>query len=156
MKFSPSPALIPARASVPPSPSSPPERSPVVHCILPSAYRNTTNDSTPLVASIHWKVLVYSKIIKMYACKMNELRHMSLGKHLFSSIKKHPIKCSSPPMVNLKVTVFVPDVYKLYTTVVAYLLLSASLYTACRVDCIVKIGGQRVVFKRKVECVEVN
>ena len=106
MKFSPSPALIPARASVPPSPSSPPEKSPVVHCILPSAYRNTTNDSTPLVASIHWKVLVYSKIIKMYACKMNELRHMSLGKHLFSSIKKHPIKCSSPPMVNLKVTVF--------------------------------------------------
>ena len=57
-KFSPSPALIPARASVPPSPSSPPEKSPVVHCILPSAYRNITNDLTPLVASTHWNVLV--------------------------------------------------------------------------------------------------
>jgi len=58
-KFSPSPALIPARASIPPSPSSPPELLPVVHCILPSAYRNITNDSTPLVASTHWNVLVY-------------------------------------------------------------------------------------------------
>jgi len=53
-----SPALMPARASVPPNPSSPPDLSPVVHCILPSAYRNITNDSTPLVASTHWKVLV--------------------------------------------------------------------------------------------------
>ena len=54
----PSPAFIPARASVPPSPLDPPELSPVVHCILPSAYRNITNDSAPLVASIHWNVLV--------------------------------------------------------------------------------------------------
>ena len=53
-----SPALIPANASVPPSPSSPPELSPVVHCILPSAYKNITNDSTPLVASTHWNVFV--------------------------------------------------------------------------------------------------
>jgi len=35
MNFLRSPALIPARASVPPSPSSPPELSPVVHCIPP-------------------------------------------------------------------------------------------------------------------------
>ena len=55
---SPSPALIPARASNPPSPFSPRELSPVVHCILSSAYRNITNDSTPLVASTHWNVLV--------------------------------------------------------------------------------------------------
>jgi len=40
----PSPALIPTRASVPPSPPFPPDLSPVVHCILPSAYRNITND----------------------------------------------------------------------------------------------------------------
>ena len=53
-----SPPLIPARASVPPNPLFPPELSPVVHCILPSAYRNITNDSTPLVASTHWNVLV--------------------------------------------------------------------------------------------------
>ena len=53
----PSPAFIPTRASVPPSPLDPPDLSPVVHCILPSAYRNITNDSTPLVASTHWKVL---------------------------------------------------------------------------------------------------
>ena len=58
-EISPSPALIPARASIPPSPLSPPESSPVVHCILPSSYRNITNDSTPLVASTHWNVLVY-------------------------------------------------------------------------------------------------
>ena len=32
--LTPSPTLIPARASVPPSPSVPPEESPVVHCIL--------------------------------------------------------------------------------------------------------------------------
>ena len=51
-----SPALIPARASVPPSPSSPPELLPVVHCIL--SYKNITNDSTSLVASTHWNVLV--------------------------------------------------------------------------------------------------
>ena len=64
MKFSPSPASIPARASVPPSPLNPSELSPVVHCILPSAYRNITNDSTPLVASTHWNVLIY-----MYSCR---------------------------------------------------------------------------------------
>ena len=57
-----SPALMPARASVPPSPSSPLDLLPVVHCILPSAYRNITNDSTPLVARTHWKVLVYKRI----------------------------------------------------------------------------------------------
>jgi len=33
----PSPALIPATDSVPPSPLIPPESSPVVHCIPPSA-----------------------------------------------------------------------------------------------------------------------
>ena len=58
IELTPSPALIPARASVPPSPSLPPDLSPVVHCILPSAYRNITNDSIPLVASTHWNVLV--------------------------------------------------------------------------------------------------
>ena len=52
-KFSPSPALIPARASVPPSPSTPSWKSPVVHCMPSSAYRNITNDLTPLVASTH-------------------------------------------------------------------------------------------------------
>ena len=46
-----SPALNPASASVPPSPSSPRELSPVVHCR--SAYRNITNDSSSLVASMH-------------------------------------------------------------------------------------------------------
>ena len=53
-----SPALIPARASVPPSPFRPLDLSPVVHCISQFAYRNITNDSTPLVASTHWNVLV--------------------------------------------------------------------------------------------------
>ena len=53
IELTPSPALIPARASVPLSPLYPPDLSPVVHCILPSAYRNITNDSTPLVASTH-------------------------------------------------------------------------------------------------------
>ena len=54
----PFPALIPARASLlPPSPLTPPALSPVVHCI--ASYRNITNDSTPLVASTHWNVLVY-------------------------------------------------------------------------------------------------
>ena len=57
-KLIPSPALIPARASLPPNPLVP-VISPVVHCILPSAYRNITNDSTPLVARTHWNVLVY-------------------------------------------------------------------------------------------------
>ena len=57
-EVTPLPTLIPARASVPPSPKSPSDASPVVHCILPSAYRNITNDSTPLVASTHWNVLV--------------------------------------------------------------------------------------------------
>ena len=51
-KFTPSPALIPARAL------DPPKVLPVVHCILPSIYRNITNDSTPPVASTHWNVLV--------------------------------------------------------------------------------------------------
>ena len=58
-KVSPSPALIPATASVPPSPLCPRDPSPVVHCILPSAYRNIANDSTVLLASTHWNVLVY-------------------------------------------------------------------------------------------------
>jgi len=57
----PSPALIPARASVPYNPLDPPDLLPVVHSILPKAYRNITNDSTPLVASMHWNVLVYRK-----------------------------------------------------------------------------------------------
>jgi len=57
-KVMPSPVLIPAAASVPPNPYLPPELSPVVHSILPSAYRNITNDSTPLVASTHWNVLI--------------------------------------------------------------------------------------------------
>jgi len=61
IELTPLPALIPVRASVPPSPPSPPDASPVVHCILPSAYRNITNDSTPLVASTHWNVLVCIK-----------------------------------------------------------------------------------------------
>jgi len=56
-KLIPSPALIPARASVPLSPLTPPDLLPVVHCILP--YKNITNVSTPLVASTHWNVLVY-------------------------------------------------------------------------------------------------
>ena len=63
IKLTPSPALIPARASVPPSPSDLP---PVVHCILKSAYRNITNDSTPLVASTHWNVLVYEEMKWIY------------------------------------------------------------------------------------------
>ena len=46
-----SPPLNPASASIAPSPSSPKELSPVVHCR--SAYRNITNDSSSLVASIH-------------------------------------------------------------------------------------------------------
>jgi len=54
-----SPALIPARASLPPN-LLVPVISPVVHFILPSAYRNITNDSTPLVVSTHWNVLVYN------------------------------------------------------------------------------------------------
>ena len=33
MELFPSPILIPARASIPPSPLVPPELSPVVHCI---------------------------------------------------------------------------------------------------------------------------
>ena len=53
IELTPSPALIPARASLPPNPLLP-VVSPVVHCILPKAYRNITNDSTPLVASMHW------------------------------------------------------------------------------------------------------
>ena len=57
--LTPSPALIPARTSVPPSPSLPPEASPVVHGISPSAYRNITKDVVALVASTHWNVLVY-------------------------------------------------------------------------------------------------
>ena len=59
IKVTPSPALIPARASVPYNPSIPPDLSPVVHSICPSAYRNITNDPTALVAITHWNVLVY-------------------------------------------------------------------------------------------------
>ena len=62
-KLNPSPALIPARASVPPNPLKPPDLLPVVHRILP--YRNITNDSTPLVASTHWNVLVYRARFKI-------------------------------------------------------------------------------------------
>ena len=54
----PLPALIPARAIVPPNPKSPSDASPVVHSILPCAYKNITNDSIPSVASTHWNVLV--------------------------------------------------------------------------------------------------
>ena len=50
-KFLLSPALNPANASMSP------ESSPVVHC-KSAAYRNITNDSVPLVASIHWNVFV--------------------------------------------------------------------------------------------------
>ena len=49
--LTPSPALIPARASV--------LSSPVNHCISPSAYRNITKDSVKVVASTHCNVLVY-------------------------------------------------------------------------------------------------
>jgi len=52
-KFSPSPASYPAVAAFPPSPFIPPESSPVVHCISPSAYRNIIKDRTPSVASTH-------------------------------------------------------------------------------------------------------
>ena len=51
IELTPSPALIPARASVPPSPSSPPEISPVVHCR--SAYKKIAKDSDSLAASTH-------------------------------------------------------------------------------------------------------
>ena len=51
-KLTPSPALIPARALYWP------KVLPVVHCILPSTYRNITNDSTPPLASTHWNVFV--------------------------------------------------------------------------------------------------
>ena len=50
-ELTPSPALIPARASVPPSPSSPKELSPVVHCR--SVYKKIAKDSDSLLASIH-------------------------------------------------------------------------------------------------------
>ena len=50
-ELTPSPALIPAKASVPPSPSSPKESSPVVHCR--SAYKKIAKDSDSLVASTH-------------------------------------------------------------------------------------------------------
>ena len=53
MELIPSPALIPARASVPPNPLFPPEASPVVHWILRAGYKNITKDSAALVASIH-------------------------------------------------------------------------------------------------------
>ena len=53
MKLLPSPALIPAMASFPPSPLVPPESSPVVHCIPPSLYKKNTNDSNSFVANIH-------------------------------------------------------------------------------------------------------
>ena len=50
-ELTPSPALIPARASVPLSPSSPPELSPVVHCR--SLYKKIVKDSDSLLASKH-------------------------------------------------------------------------------------------------------
>ena len=53
VEFMPSPTLIPAKASVPPSPPTPPESSPVVHCIPPSAYKNITKDFVALVARTH-------------------------------------------------------------------------------------------------------
>ena len=52
-KFSPSPASYPAVAAFPPSPFIPPDSSPVVHCISPSAYKNIVKDRTPSVASTH-------------------------------------------------------------------------------------------------------
>ena len=58
-ELTPSPALIPARASVPPSPAIPSEESAVVHCIFPSAYRNITKESVMVETSTHWNVLVY-------------------------------------------------------------------------------------------------
>ena len=61
VKDVPSLALNPARASVPPSPLNPPDLSPVVHCISPSAYRNITKDPTLLVARTHWNVFTYIK-----------------------------------------------------------------------------------------------
>ena len=60
------PKLIPATASVPPSPLLPPEASPVVHCILPWAYWNIANDLCSLVANTHWNVFVCSKV--QYVC----------------------------------------------------------------------------------------
>jgi len=79
IELTPSPALIPARASLPPNPLLP-VVSPVVHCILPKAYRNITNDSAPLVASTHWNVLVYSTMIEdsmyvMVLCKINPIQN---------------------------------------------------------------------------------
>ena len=77
--LTPSPKLIPARASVPPSPLIPLEAAPVVHWISPSAYRNITKDSVAVVASIHWYVLVckiqqnlvhnynYAEYLKVYS-----------------------------------------------------------------------------------------
>ena len=53
------PKSIPARASSPPNPLTPSPSSPVVHCILPRAYRNIANDLHPSVASTHWNVFVY-------------------------------------------------------------------------------------------------
>ena len=64
VELTPSPALIPTNASVPRSPLTPPDLLPVVHCI--SSYRNITNDSTPVVASTHWNVLVYIKRLNEY------------------------------------------------------------------------------------------
>ena len=70
VKDVPSLALNPDRASVPPSPLNPPDLSPVVHCISPSAYRNITKDPTLLVARTHWNVFTYiglqKKKHKMY------------------------------------------------------------------------------------------
>ena len=50
-ELTPSPALIPTNASIPPSPSDPRELSPVVHCR--SAYKKIAKDSVSLAANTH-------------------------------------------------------------------------------------------------------
>ena len=51
IELTPSPVLISAKASVPLSPVTPEELSPVVHCR--STYKKIANDSDSLVASTH-------------------------------------------------------------------------------------------------------
>jgi len=53
IKLTPSPELIPATASFPPNPLVPSEASPVVHCILLSAYKNIAKVSFISLARIH-------------------------------------------------------------------------------------------------------
>ena len=64
--LTPSPTLIPAKASVPPVPLVPLESSPVVHCILPLGYINITKEFRMVVASIHWNVLVCRIYVHTY------------------------------------------------------------------------------------------